>query len=90
MFDDPAVAEHDAPTPPSDESNPAVARFRACRWHCALTDGTEYCGHHDVKPYAGQHGFNPTAWCPDCDFYKTRRKPNKPDRFEFDDDYGNY
>ncbi len=87
MFDDPVGMEQDEPPPPSEESDPALARFRSCRWHEELPDGTEYCGHCDVKPYAGQRGFNPTAWCPDCEFHKTRRKRkrNEPDDF---DDYG--
>ncbi len=87
MLDDPAATGRGASPAASEDPEPAVARFRACRWHSALTDGTEYCGHRDVKPYAGQYGFSPTAWCPECDFYKTRRKPRKDGNFEFDDGY---
>ncbi|MXY23496.1 MAG: hypothetical protein F4Y45_03095 [Acidobacteria bacterium] len=84
MFDDPARREQaESPAPP-EESDPALTRFRACRWHEELTDGTEYCAHSEVKPYAGQRGFNPTAWCPECDFYKTRRKRKKNDPYDFD------
>ena len=85
MLDDPVEMEQDEPRLPPDESDPALTRFRACRWHRELTDGTEYCGHYEVKPYAGQHGFKPTAWCPDCTYYKTRRKAKKNEPYDFDE-----
>ena len=90
MLDDPDAAGRDVSPAPPEDSDPAVARFRACRWHSALTDGTEYCGHRDVKPYAGQHGFSPAAWCPECDFYKTRRRPRKDGDFDFNDNYDDF
>ena len=84
MLDDPVAMAQDEPRLPPDESDPAVVRFRACRWHQELSDSTEYCGHSDVKPYAGQHDFKPAAWCPECTYYKARRKAKKN---EFDE-YG--
>lgn len=73
---------HEA-SPPARE--PAVARFRECRWHDATDDGTEYCRHGDVLPYAGRNGFSAQAWCPDCTFYKARRKASRRDLGELDD-----
>jgi hypothetical protein len=32
-----------------------------------------------VLPMAGTTGFDPEAWCPDCNFYKLRRTPKKRD-----------
>ena len=87
MFDDSVRMEQGEPALPPEEPDPALTRFRACRWHEELTDGTEYCGHCEVKPYAGQRGFNPTAWCLECDFYKARRKRKKNDPYDLDD-YG--
>jgi hypothetical protein len=37
----------------------------------------EFCTHREVKPYAGTKGFDPDAWCPDCQYYKLRRAPKK-------------
>ena len=36
-------------------------------------------------PYAGTTGFDPDAWCPDCQFYKLRRAPKKrnPDDYRY-------
>jgi len=31
----------------------------------------------EVKPYAGTTGFDPDAWCIDCQYYKLRRAPKK-------------
>ena len=57
--------------------SPAVARFKSCRWRRPPEDGPECCGHRDVLPMAGTTGFDPAAWCPDCQFYKLRRTPKK-------------
>ena len=85
MFDDsgaePSVSGDSAPA----TDDPAVARFRACRWHDAADGGTEFCRHGEVLPYAGRNGFNPRAWCPDCTFYKARRKARKRDAADLDD-----
>ncbi len=60
--------------------SPAVERFRACRWRRPPEDGPECCTHRDVLPIAGASGFNPEAWCPDCEYFKARRAPRrKPD-----------
>ena len=78
-----------APEPASDASqtpdDPVLKRFTACRWHEKQDDGTEYCAHRDVLPYAGKHGFTPESWCPDCRFYKLRRKVRKrePDDYDY-------
>ena len=75
-------SEPDQPPEPS----PAVARFKACRWH-AKDEALEYCSHRDVLPYAGKLAFTPEAWCPDCALYKLRRTPKKRPRPEDEDDY---
>ena len=76
---DPLIAPQsaDAPQPQSVEASPAVARFKSCRWRRPPEDGPECCGHRDVLPIAGASGFDPQAWCPDCQFYKLRRTPKK-------------
>ena len=81
MVDDSGAGRspHEGPAPASD---PAVARFRACRWRDELDGGVEYCKHGEVLPYAGRNGFNPRAWCPDCSFYKARRKTRPRDPAE--------
>src|SRR5258708_5267152 len=74
-----------APQPPSDAAptsapaSAAVARFKSCRWRRPPEEGPECCGHRDVLPMAGTTGFDPEAWCPDCQFYKLRRTPKKRD-----------
>jgi len=65
------------PQPQAVEVSPAVARFKSCRWRRPPEDGPECCGHRDVLPIAGASGFDPEAWCPDCQFYKLRRTPKK-------------
>ena len=82
-----------APLPPSEDSgptpvdapatSPAVARFKSCRWRRPPEDGPECCGHRDVLPMAGSTGFDPEAWCPDCQFYKLRRTPKKRERIDY-------
>ena len=78
-----------SPTPAADPAteapteSAAVLRFKSCRWRRPPEDGPECCGHRDVLPMAGTTGFDPEAWCPDCQFYKLRRTPKKRER----DDY---
>ncbi len=74
----PAAQPAEAPS-----ESAAVARFKSCRWRRPPEDGPECCGHRDVLPMAGTTGFDPEAWCPDCQFYKLRRTPKKRER----DDY---
>ena len=78
----------DVPTAPAAEDEtvktatpdpPAVARFRACRWHEQIEGAAEYCSHGEVLPYSGKHGFNADAWCPDYTFFKVRRKVRRRD-----------
>jgi len=57
--------------------SPAVERFRACRWRRPPEDGIECCTHRDVLPMAGSNGFNPDAWCPECEYFKAKRAPRK-------------
>jgi hypothetical protein len=68
-------------SPPEDAAegaSPAVVRFRSCRWRVLEDEGiSAHCSHRDVLPFAGTSGFNPEAWCPDCEFYKLRRTPKK-------------
>ena len=69
-------------TPASSE---AMVKFKSCRWRRPPEDGPECCGHRDVLPMAGSTGFDPEAWCPDCQFYKLRRTPKKrsPDEYRY-------
>jgi hypothetical protein len=57
----------------------AVQRYHTCRWRKAPEEGNpqDFCSHRDVLPMAGTSGFDPEAWCPDCQFYKVRRVPKK-------------
>ena len=56
----------------------AFVRFRSCRWMQPAENGNqEFCTHREVKPYAGTTGFDPDAWCPECQYYKLRRAPKK-------------
>jgi hypothetical protein len=57
--------------------SPAVERFRSCRWRRPPEDGIECCTHRDVLPMAGSNGFNPDAWCPECEYFKAKRAPRK-------------
>ena len=61
----------------------AVQRFKSCRWRRPPEDGPECCGHRDVLPMAGTTGFDPEAWCPDCQFYKLRRTPKKREQSDY-------
>ena len=73
-----------APAAPleNEAANPAVIKFKSCRWRCAPEDG-EFCTHRDVLPFAGKEGFKPDSWCPECAFYKLRRTPKKRDRSDY-------
>ena len=90
---DAAVAPDDtlvAPASPAATEavlSPAFARFRSCRWQQPIENGgQEFCTHREVKPYAGTTGFDPEAWCGDCQLYKLRRAPKK--RTQNSDDWG--
>ena len=67
------------PVPAPDAAvSPATQRFESCRWRQVAEDGTPaHCTHRDVVTMAGTQGFNPDAWCADCEFYKVRRTPRK-------------
>lgn len=80
---DPAA---EAPAAPASVPalSPAVEKFRSCRWRRPPEDGVECCTHRDVLPMAGSHGFNPDAWCPECEYFKAKRAPRKrPEREEY-------
>lgn len=69
-----AATEAQAEAPQS----PGWVRFNSCRWQQPKEDGiAAFCTHREVKPYAGTTGFDPDAWCPDCQYYKLRRAPKK-------------
>ena len=85
MFDDSGAARSTRETPALASDDPAVARFRACRWHDEIDGGTEYCKHGEVLPYTGRNGFDSRAWCPDCTFYKARRRTRKRTDADRDD-----
>ena len=78
-------SEDSGPAPVDETVSPAMARFKSCRWRRPPEDGPECCGHRDVLPMAGSTGFDPEAWCPDCQFYKLRRTPKKrsPDEYRY-------
>jgi hypothetical protein len=77
----PAPATSDVP------ESASFVRFRSCRWQQPKEDGNnnEFCTHREVKPYAGTTGFDPNAWCSDCQYYKLRRAPKKrsPDDYSY-------
>jgi hypothetical protein len=67
-----------APLQPVTPESPAFGRFGSCRWQQPAEDGNAaFCTHREVKPYAGTAGFDPDAWCGDCQHYKLRRAPKK-------------
>jgi hypothetical protein len=69
---EPAAGAAEAPL------SPAHTRFHSCRWQQPAEDGNAaFCTHREVKPYAGTTGFDPQAWCVDCQYYKLRRTPKK-------------
>ena len=63
-------------------ADPAVEKFRSCRWR-ATPDQGDFCTHRDVLPFAGKEGFKPESWCPECAFYKLRRTPKKRQRIDY-------
>ena len=78
----PGPSDPQAPAPaPVTSDNPqsaAFVRFGSCRWQQPIEDGNAaFCTHREVKPYAGMQGFDPDAWCGDCQYYKLRRAPKK-------------
>jgi hypothetical protein len=67
-----------SPVPEPLAMSAAAQKFQSCRWRRAAEPGVpEGCGHRDVLPITGTHGFDSEAWCPDCAFYKLRRTPKK-------------
>ena len=82
-----APAETAAPAADATLS-PAFARFKSCRWQQPPEGGSaEFCTHREVKPYAGTTGFDPEAWCGDCQYYKLRRAPKRRERSNDDWNY---
>jgi hypothetical protein len=80
--DPPAPGEGVSQTPDPGSQNPAVEKFKSCRWR-ATPDQGEFCTHRDVLPFAGKEGFKPESWCPECAFYKLRRTPKKRERIDY-------
>ena len=74
-----AAAPSDGPATSDVPQSAAWVRFRSCRWQQPKdeTNPAEFCTHREVKPYAGTTGFDPDAWCPECQYYKLRRAPKK-------------
>ena len=87
MADTPETpAAPETATPAAEALSPALARFKSCRWQQPAENGSaEFCTHREVKPYAGTTGFDPEAWCGDCQYYKLRRAPKKRERNNNDD-----
>jgi hypothetical protein len=84
---DSSLVTPEAITPGRAEAPAAIsaaqARFQACRWRRPAENGTpECCNHRDVLPMTGANGFDPGAWCPDCELYKLRRTPKKRDDWD--------
>jgi hypothetical protein len=80
----PAADATDAVTSDNPQSA-AFVRFGSCRWQEPAdkdSGAVAFCTHREVKPYAGAIGFDPNAWCSDCQYYKLRRAPKKRDRTE--------
>ena len=74
----PAVKAGEGPVTSDRPESAAFVRFRSCRWMQPAENGNqEFCTHREVKPYAGTQGFDPDAWCPECQYYKLRRAPKK-------------
>jgi len=72
----PGNATPEAPAAPT--ASAAVQRFQSCRWRQEAEDGVPaHCTHRDVQPMTGTAGFDPEAWCPNCELYKVRRTPRK-------------
>ena len=74
----PAAKPGEGPVTSDRPESAAFVRFRSCRWMQPAENGNqEFCTHREVKPFAGTQGFDPDAWCPDCQYYKLRRAPKK-------------
>jgi hypothetical protein len=80
--DDAAGVVPAAPAPGEPAANPAVEKFKSCRWRATPEQG-DFCTHRDVLPFAGKEGFKPESWCPECAFYKLRRTPKKRERIDY-------
>jgi len=80
--DPPTAAPGAADTADQAALNPAVEKFKSCRWR-ATPDQGAFCTHRDVLPFAGKEGFKPDSWCPECAFYKLRRTPKKRERIDY-------
>ena len=73
-----APATEAVPVTSDNPQSAAFVRFNSCRWQQPAENGNAaFCTHREVKPYAGTTGFDPDAWCPDCQYYKLRRAPKK-------------
>jgi hypothetical protein len=78
-----ATSGASAPVMSDNPQSAAFVRFGSCRWQQPAEDGNSaFCTHREVKPYAGTTGFDPEAWCPECQHYKLRRAPKKRDKTE--------
>jgi hypothetical protein len=76
----------ESPGQPAAPQSTGAVRFNSCRWQQPAEDGNAaFCTHREVKPYAGTTGFDPDAWCVDCQHYKLRRAPKKrnPDEYRY-------
>jgi hypothetical protein len=77
---------NESPGQPAAPQSTGAVRFNSCRWQQPAEDGNAaFCTHREVKPYAGTTGFDPDAWCVDCQHYKLRRAPKKrnPDEYRY-------
>lgn len=86
---DPGTAEP-GPAPEAKqepEESPAVARFKSCRWYETQEGAAAYCSNRDVLPFAGKNGFDSEAWCPECSFFKVKRKVKKRAASDYEDYY---
>ena len=75
-----------APEQPATPQSAGAVRFNSCRWQQPAEEGNAaFCTHREVKPYAGTTGFDPEAWCVECQYYKLRRAPKKrnPDEYRY-------
>ena len=79
MSPGPSPVAQQTPATSDVPESASFVRFRSCRWQQPKEDGNnnEFCTHREVKPYAGTTGFDPNAWCSDCQYYKLRRAPKK-------------
>jgi hypothetical protein len=86
--DDPLTGDQaPQPTTPETPASAARQRFLGCRWRKAAENGVpDHCGHRDVLPMAGVTGFDPEAWCPDCQYFKAKRVPRKREEIDRDRD----